>query len=252
MTRDLHLTSPFLSGDDVLACQQRLLALGFKPGACDGVFGPATAGAVAAFQKAAGLKADGSVGQVTRGALQSEAAHAERRIVHKLQADGTVTEEPSVGERTLAEALKHLGAAASPVGSNHQQFGEWFGVNDVPWNAIFVSYCFSVGANVTLGKGYKGAGAYLRGMTYVPGIEAWLHSTGCWLGRSEPQPGDIVVLALDGSADHIGIVETVAADGSFTAIEGDTAADGSANGGEVHRVTRTLAQVVGFGRIEGE
>lgn len=247
MTRDLHLTSPLLKGDDVLAVQQRLLALGFKPGACDGEFGPATSSAIAAFQRAAGLKADGWVGQVTRGALAGDAPHAERRVVHKLQADGTVTEEPTPGERALAEALKHLGAAESPAGSNRQQFGEWFGVNDVPWNAIFVSYCFSVGAGVTLGKGYKGAGGYLKGMTYVPAVEAWLQASGCWIGPIEPQPGDIAIYALAGAgADHIGIVETVGADGSFTAIEGD------AGDGVVARSTRSLADVIGFGRIESE
>jgi hypothetical protein len=251
MSRDLHLTSPFLSGDDVLAVERRLLALGFRPGDCDGVFGPATAGAVAAFQRAQGLKADGWVGQVTRGALESDSAQpAARRVKRKVQTDGTVTEEGSAGERALAEALRQLGAVEQPAGSKRQQFGEWFGVDGVPWSAIFVSYCFGVGARLTLGKEYRGAGAYLNGFTYVPAVEAWLHAAGYWIGRAEPQPGDIAVYAGSGERpEHIGIVETVGADGTFTAIEGDTTAEGTAAGG-VQRRQHTLAEVSGFGRIE--
>lgn len=55
-------------GDDVRAVQQRLNALGNHL-ETDGVFGPATHQAVAAFQKKAGLTADGIVGPQTWAAL---------------------------------------------------------------------------------------------------------------------------------------------------------------------------------------
>ena len=251
MSRDLHLTSPCLSGPDVLTVQQRLLALGFRPGDRDGEFGPATAAAVAAFQRAQGLKADGWVGQVTRGALESsDAQPATRRIKRKVLPDGTVTEEGTPGERALAEALRHLGATEQPAGSGGQTFCAWFGVDNVPWSAIFVSYCFGVGARLTLGKTYKGAGAYLNGFTYVPAVKAWLNASGFWLGLAEPQAGDIVIFAnAGGLPEHIGIVEAVAADGSFTAIEGDTPADGASAQG-VQRRKRTMAEAAGFGRVE--
>src|SRR5579884_3624378 len=102
-----------------------------------------------------------------------------------------------VGERALAEALRHLGVRESPPGSNRTRFGRWFGVDGVPWCAIFVSYCFGHGSGVTLCAGWHGAGVYLRGVTYVPTLEAWLRATGRW-HTDDPEPGDLVLFNWDG------------------------------------------------------
>jgi hypothetical protein len=56
-------------GPDVLGTEQRLAALGYWPGAIDGVYDQDTAYAVVALQKTAGLPRDGSVGPSTRAAL---------------------------------------------------------------------------------------------------------------------------------------------------------------------------------------
>jgi len=47
-----------------------------------------------------------------------------------------------IGEKALAEALRYIGAKEYPAGSNKTVFGQWYGVNGVPWCAIFVSYSF--------------------------------------------------------------------------------------------------------------
>ena len=52
-------------GDDVRAVQLQLIDLGYAPGTADGIFGSRTKQAVSAFQKNAGLKADGVVGPRT-------------------------------------------------------------------------------------------------------------------------------------------------------------------------------------------
>ena len=83
------------------------------------------------------------------------------------------------GRQALAEAVRHVGVRESPPGSNRTMFGRWFGVDGVPWCAVFASYCFSVGAGVTLCRGWRGAGVNARGVAYVPTLEAWLRGSGC-------------------------------------------------------------------------
>ena len=75
LTRTLRLASPYMTGDDVLLLQQRLLALGYtEVGTADGIFGPNTDQAVRIFQNRNGLAVDGIVGQTTWNTLFSSTA----------------------------------------------------------------------------------------------------------------------------------------------------------------------------------
>lgn len=65
----IALTSPYTRGAKVVEIQNALLAAGIDPGPVDGIFGNATATAVAAFQAQAGIVVDGVVGPETRKAL---------------------------------------------------------------------------------------------------------------------------------------------------------------------------------------
>ena len=67
--RTLYLTNPFMRGDDVLALQSRLNALGFDAGRADGIFGPDTDEAIRSFQKEYGVAEDGIFGIATHYAL---------------------------------------------------------------------------------------------------------------------------------------------------------------------------------------
>jgi hypothetical protein len=155
------------------------------------------------------------------------------------------------GRAALAEALRHVGVRESPPGSNRTMFGRWFGVDGVPWCAIFVSYCFSVGAGVTLCRGWHGAGVYPRGVAYVPTLEAWLRATGRKVPEwSAPAPGDVAVFDWDGGLpDHVGIVIAVRTGGVLETVEGNTAVGNDSDGGAVMRRRRRRAQVSTFGRL---
>ena len=57
-------------GDDVRQLQERLLEMGYDVGRADGIYGAATARALARFQREVGLAADGSCGPQTIAALR--------------------------------------------------------------------------------------------------------------------------------------------------------------------------------------
>ena len=245
MPSDLHVTSPLMRGPEVLEVQQQLAAIGLEPGPLDGSYGPTTAAAVKAFQSSEGLEVDGFVGPKTRAALSAAAARA------AAGGGGSTRPSSSIGKEALIEAQKHIGVKEKPPGTNKTAFGAWYGLDGVAWCNIFVSYCFQVGGGYTICDGFKGAGAKPgKGCAYVPTTEAWLRATGLWVGRTEPQPGDIAIFNWDGGApDHIGIVEENLGGGQFTTIEGNTAIGNDSNGGEVMRRQRHLTQVDGFGRV---
>ena len=157
----------------------------------------------------------------------------------------------SPGRKALVEALRHVGVRESPPGSNRTMFGRWYGVDGVPWCAIFVSYCFSVGAGVTLCRGGHGAGVSPRGVAYVPTLEAWLRGTGRSLAAGvPPAAGDLVVFDWDGGLpDHVGIVVAARTGGRLDTVEGNTAVGNDSDGGEVMRRRRRIEQVSTFGRV---
>jgi N-acetylmuramoyl-L-alanine amidase len=65
----LRLTDPMMRGPRVRAVQEALARRGLLPGEVDSVYGPQTQSAVAQFQAAHGLVADGEVGDLTWRAL---------------------------------------------------------------------------------------------------------------------------------------------------------------------------------------
>ena len=63
--RLLYRSHPMLRGDDVADLQGRLCSLGFDTGRVDGIFGDATASALAEFQRNVQLPADAMAGRLT-------------------------------------------------------------------------------------------------------------------------------------------------------------------------------------------
>ena len=244
MARNLVVASPLMQGEDVVSVQALLDALGYAPGPIDGTYGPTTAAAVKDFQAAQGLRVDGIVGPQTLAALQAAP-------VPGGPVPPPVRPPSTIGLAALNEATRHIGVKEDPPGSNRTAFGEWFGENGVPWCNIFVSYCFQLGAGYTICDGVAGPGVVPgKGCAYVPTTEHWLSASGMWVGRTDPQPGDIAIFNWDGGQpDHIGIVQQVHGNGIFTTVEGNTSASSNSNGGEVMQRLRHISQVDGFGRV---
>src|SRR5215831_8340274 len=92
------------------------------------------------------------------------------------------------GEGTAAACYRakcKLGVTESPIGSNRQEFGVWYGFNGVPWCAIFMTWCFDP----------IGSKAFVRGsrFSYVGAITAAARAGGRGLAVvKDPRPGDLV------------------------------------------------------------
>lgn len=138
-------------------------------------------------------------------------------------------------------AAGEVGYTEYPPGSNGNKYGQWYGMNYVPWCAIFISYCFD---KIGLPLPIRSA----KGFAYCPDGVSWFRQRGQWF--QEPKVGDVVFFCWrgDGIADHVGIVESVKSDGSIISIEGNTGVGNDANGGEVMRRNRTRGIILGFGR----
>jgi hypothetical protein len=83
---------------------------------------------------------------------------------------------------------------------------------------------------------------------YCPSIVNTLKHDGRWKGRSNPQPGDLVLFDWDGDgvADHVGIVKGVNANGTIETIEGNSDKPGTGQSG-VWEHTRSMGTIMGFG-----
>jgi hypothetical protein len=85
---------------------------------------------------------------------------------------------------------------------NDNVFGKWYGVNNIPWCAIFVSYVFNktgAGALVAAGnpKGFASCTVAVR----------WFENHNRIVKAKDAQPGDIVFMCFNGTGafDHVGI-----------------------------------------------
>jgi hypothetical protein len=163
------------------------------------------------------------------------------------------SEPPPAGKTTrkaaLDLAIKQIGVKESPSGSNNNKYGNWYGMNGVPWCAIFVTWCYET-------NNAKPSPSFLAGQrySYVPYLVS--DARGKLYGlqtTSDPIPGDCVCYDWEGNGeyDHIGIFERwTKGTSEFSAIEGNTSTSNNSNGGQVMRRTRTRGgQATTFVRV---
>jgi peptidoglycan hydrolase-like protein with peptidoglycan-binding domain len=213
-------------GASVETLQRQLLRHGFTPGDIDGQFGPKTRRSLVEFQRAKGLDANGVAGASTWQAL-----------------NGAVTPRPvtpvtggDARSRILDIARGEIGT--TETGSNGGavlKYPNAFGRGAEAYCADFTSWVS------------RRAGLSMNN-PYCPSVVNELKRNGDWKGKSNPQPGDLVLFDWDGDrvADHIGIVERVNANGTISTIEGNTTNPQTGREG-VWRRERSMSSILGFG-----
>lgn len=115
---------------------------------------------------------------------------------------------------------------------NKTKFGEWFGLNGVPWCGIFVSWCYAMGGKKLPNIGFK------RGFAGCQTAAEYFKTNNMIV--KAPAAGDIVIYDWqgDGRYDHAGIFLKHNENNTFAAIEGNTSTTNQSNGGCVMVRTR--------------
>ena len=143
--------------------------------------------------------------------------------------------QPRTREAVLQIAAWQLGVLESPAGSNAVKYNEAFygrkvAGNAYPWCLTFVWWVFRQ-AGFSL---YKTASCTAL-------VDRYREASPGQIIQQGYRPGDLVFFDFSGrraKTEHVGIVESVAADGTLTTIEGNTGSGSNANGGAVMRRTR--------------
>jgi len=255
--------TPSVNGSDVEAYKRTVSRAGrwqwqtfdqaFSNGFAHGRSGDVGETGVAGVQRQGNVPDSGWIGKTTFNLLRSiripdglphagEAA-MDARSVELLNAawDRFGGSEPSPSparasaRARLARAQSQIGITESPMNSNLQKYGAWYGMDGVPWCAIFVAWCDQTGTDPSP--------AFERGIrySYVPYVvsNARLGVEGLYITHT-PEPGDLVCYdwARDGEFDHIGVYESGDAN-RWSAVEGNTSTSDQSNGGQVMRRDRS-------------
>lgn len=153
---------------------------------------------------------------------------------------------PTTPNDVLALAAAELGTVESPANSNKTKYGRWYGLDGQPWCAMFISWVFA-------SAGLPLPASTAKGFAYTPSGAAWFQSQGRWR-TSGPARGDVVFFDFPNDGvnriSHVGVVESVRADGAIVTIEGNTSPGSGGSqrdGGGVYRRVRSTG-IVGYGR----
>lgn len=206
--------------------QRILVALGYSV-TVDGIFGTTTHEAVVAFQNAHGLSADGIVGGGTWSKLFS---------VYTVNVSGAgVNKMVNVAQHELNWGF------AEDNGNNITPYGEWYGMNNAAWCAMFVSWCaYQAGI----------LGTVVPKFAYCPYGVSWYREQGRFYSRSGgyvPKIGDTIFFfsSTTNEVCHTGIVIGVT-DTTVRTIEGN-----SSDRVKEHVYNRTNTYIHGYGSNGG-
>jgi cell wall-associated NlpC family hydrolase len=151
-----------------------------------------------------------------------------------------------MNQKIVDIAKAELGYVEIPV--NNTKYGKWYGLNNVSWCAIFVSWCFNK-------AGLSGAVAAQnrKGFASCDAGLKWFAKNNKLIPVGQAQAGDIVFFQFDKDAepDHVGIV--VSNDGKkyLSTIEANTSSGdkgSQSNGDGVFARKRAYSLVMGVAR----
>ena len=152
----------------------------------------------------------------------------------------------ATAKQIIDKALSYVGTydgGNNNVIFNTHYYGKAVSGSAYPWCCAFVWDIFRMcGASDIFNGGEKTA--------YCPTVLNWGKNSGLTVNKANGQYGDIVLFDWngDGVADHIGLIISKNADGSYTTVEGNTANSNYSNGGWVLKMIRYQWQIIGIVR----
>ena len=133
--------------------------------------------------------------------------------------------------------------------NNDTKFGKWYGLNNQPWCAMYVSWVYDQAGLIksVAASGKKGFASCDAGLK-------WFAKHGKLVPVGQAQAGDLVFFQFDEDAqpDHVGIVEENKPKRKILiCLEGNTSSDNKgsqSNGGGVYRKKRPYSLVMAVAR----
>lgn len=134
------------------------------------------------------------------------------------------------------------------TGNNDTIYGKWFGLNNQPWCAMFVSWCYNQAGLVS-----KVAAQTKKGFASCDAGLKWFTKKNKIVPVGQAQPGDLVFFQFDkdAQADHVGICASNDGKGFLMVYEGNTSADSKgsqSNGDGVFLKKRSYSLIMGVAR----
>jgi cell wall-associated NlpC family hydrolase len=134
------------------------------------------------------------------------------------------------------------------TGNNDTIYGKWFGLNNQPWCAMFVSWCYDQAGLVS-----KVAAQTKKGFASCDAGLKWFTKKNKIVPVGQAQPGDLVFFQFDkdAQADHVGICASNDGKGFLMVYEGNTSADSKgsqSNGDGVFLKKRSYSLIMGVAR----
>jgi cell wall-associated NlpC family hydrolase len=197
----LRLTTPYMQGDSVRVCQQRLIVHGYVVTA-DGVFGPKTQAAVIAFQTAKGLTADGIVGPKTWAALNAEPGSTNAKYdIDAIEARMKLM----VGDQYIIGGQGHELTKAY-LDSRNSSMPMYFTDGRYEWLAEQIKLADSLGRKLycedcsgLIMHCNDALGFWPNSDLTAEGIRQKCKQ----ISRAEVQPGDMAFIVVNGKAEHV-------------------------------------------------